>query len=196
MKLRGFRIEPGEIEAAIAAQDSVKQAVVVVRDGATGKRLVAYVTPAAGVRADPVAVRNEAAKLLPEYMIPSAVVVLDAFPLTPNRKIDRAALATSQAWAEPEPMPQPVAEPSTETEEELASMTAELLRLDRVGVDDDFFRLGGHSMLAAQLIMRIEDRLGVVLPLPFVFDHPTVRGMAGEVDRLVRQAGVSGSAGG
>ncbi|MEV2200359.1 amino acid adenylation domain-containing protein [Streptomyces fradiae] len=172
VKLRGFRIEPGEIEAAAMRQPGVAHAVAQVREDRTGhRRLVAYAVPGTGAPTPtPAAIRAALGRELPAYMVPQAVVVLDALPLTVNGKIDRAAL--------PEPSPsQLVGEyvaPRDATEEAVAEVFAELLGVDRVGVHDDFFDLGGDSIRAVQALSRIEARLGVHAGRRALFAHPTV----------------------
>ncbi|TDD95356.1 non-ribosomal peptide synthetase [Actinomadura rubrisoli] len=171
VKVHGFRVEPDEVAATISRHPAVRSSVVVAAASDRGGReLVAYVAPL-GTAPDPDELTAFLAEFLPAYMIPSQYV-----------------------WLAGSSARETVTEPDDRTEVQLASMAAVLLRLDHVGVDDDFFRLGGHSMLAAQLVMRIDDRFGVELPLPFVFDHPTVRDMAAEVDRLVREEGMAGLA--
>ncbi|MFF8592595.1 amino acid adenylation domain-containing protein [Streptomyces sp. NPDC015220] len=164
VKIRGHRVEPGEIEAVLRTLPQVADAVVTVlgASGATA-RLVAHL---AGV-ADPAHVRSALAGLLPEYMVPSAFVVLDALPLTPNGKVDRAAL--------PAPHLQGAAsrEPRTPQEAALCRAFAEVLGVERVGADDDFFDLGGHSLLATRLISRIRALLGAEAPMALVFEEPT-----------------------
>jgi amino acid adenylation domain-containing protein len=177
VQVRGFRIEPGEIEAVLAAQPGVAQAVVVAREDRPGdQRLAGYVVPTPGSRVDPADVRAAAAEVLPVYMVPAAVVVLDALPLTVNGKLDRTAL----------PAPKYAAgtgrEPSTPAEEILCELFAEVLGVDRVGVDDSFFDLGGHSLLVARLISRVRSVLGVELEIRTVFDHPTVQLLAKSLD--------------
>ena len=177
VQVRGFRIEPGEIEAVLAAQPGVAQAVVVAREDRPGdQRLAGYVVPTPGSRVDPAEIRAAAAKALPVYMVPAAVVVLDALPLSVNGKLDRKAL----------PAPKFAAgtgrEPSTPAEEILCELFAEVLGVDRVGVDDSFFDLGGHSLLVARLISRVRSVLGVELEIRTVFDHPTVQVLAKSLD--------------
>ena len=177
VQVRGFRIEPGEIEAVLAGQPGVAQAVVVAREDRPGdQRLAGYVVPAPGSRVDPAGIRAAAAAVLPGYMVPAAVVVLDALPLTVNGKLDRKAL----------PAPKYAAgtgrEPSTPAEEILCELFAEVLGVDRVGVDDSFFDLGGHSLLVARLISRVRSVLAVELEIRTVFDHPTVELLAKSLD--------------
>ncbi|WP_405944658.1 non-ribosomal peptide synthase/polyketide synthase [Streptomyces sp. NBC_00932] len=176
VKIRGFRIELGEIEAVLAEQPQVARAAVMVRTDEE-PLLVAYVVPAAGqdVRAD--ALRARLRERLPEHMMPSAFVVLDALPLTPNGKLDRRAL--------PAPGRQSVAPgraPRTAVEHLLSGLFAEVLGLPQVGADDDFFALGGHSLLATRLIARARSVLGVELRLHDLFDAPTVAELAAAVD--------------
>ncbi|HEX8273555.1 MAG TPA: amino acid adenylation domain-containing protein, partial [Longimicrobiaceae bacterium] len=186
VKVRGFRIEPGEVEAALEAHPSVRAAAVVARGGAAGDlRLVGYVVAAEGGAASPAALREHLRARLPEYMVPSALVVLEQLPLTPNGKLDRGAL--------PAPGPDGDAgrvEPRTPTEEVVAGIFAEVLGLapERVGARGGFFELGGHSLLATRAVSRVRQVFGVEVPLRALFEGPTVAELAGRVDEL-RRAG-------
>ncbi|MBR7831952.1 amino acid adenylation domain-containing protein [Actinospica durhamensis] len=178
VKIRGFRIEPGEIEAVLAAQPGVAQAVVVVREDRPGdKRLVGYLVPVPGAGVDPAGVRAAAAEVLPGHMVPNAVVVLEALPLSVNGKLDRKAL----------PVPDFAVGvgrgPATALEERLCELFAEVLAVERVGVEDSFFDLGGHSLLVARLISRVRSVLGVELGIQAVFDRPSVELLAGSVEK-------------
>jgi amino acid adenylation domain-containing protein len=174
VKIRGLRIEPGEIESVLAAQPGVDRAVVVMREDRPGDaRLIAYVVAEPGAPVDPAAVRRQAARTLPDYMVPAAVTVLDALPLSPNGKLDRRALpAPDFGAAAGDP------EPSTPHEAVLADLFAQVLGVERAAVDTSFFDLGGHSLLATRLISRVRAALGVELDLRAVFENPTVRSLA------------------
>jgi amino acid adenylation domain-containing protein len=182
VKIRGYRIELGEIETALGRLPEVKECAVVARDGAGGaKRLVAYIVPAAGGTIDVSSVRAYLRETLPEYMVPAVFMVLDAFPLTANKKVDRNRL--------PEPdgqRPDLATElvlPRTPTEATLARIWADFLRVERVGVHDNFFDLGGDSLLALRAIMRA-NRDGVSLPSNAIFRFQTVAELAAAADAL------------
>ncbi|WP_435244834.1 non-ribosomal peptide synthase/polyketide synthase [Streptomyces sioyaensis] len=179
VKIRGFRVEPGEIEAVLAGHADVGDAVVLVREDEPGRqRLVAYVTPGeAGRPPQPAVLRAAVARSLPAHMVPSAVVVLDAFPLTAHHKIDRAAL--------PEPGPAHSARhlaPRTPAERTVAGIWSDVLDVHPVGADDDFFALGGDSVLAVRVLSRIREERGVRLTVRDLFTARTVAEVAALLD--------------
>ncbi|HEY0735279.1 MAG TPA: amino acid adenylation domain-containing protein, partial [Herpetosiphonaceae bacterium] len=208
VKIRGFRIETAEIEHALAQHPSVSECVVVAREDAKGdKRLVAYVVGeqtnketreqesaearqgvGPGVRAGGEGLRSFLAQRLPDYMVPSAFVLLDALPLTPNGKIDRKALpAPDSAILEQE---HAFVAPRTSTEELLASIWAEVLGVTRISTRANFFELGGHSLLATRVIAQVRSAFQVELPLTSLFESPTVADMARQIEAALhaRQA--------
>jgi amino acid adenylation domain-containing protein len=182
VKIRGARVEPAEVEAALAAHPGVGQAVVVARDAAAagdaGTHLVGYVVPAGPDRVLPGELRAFVSDRLPEYMVPTALVVLERLPLMPNGKLDRAAL--------PEPVSTGAAYrgPRTPHEEALCRLYAEVLGVERVGIDDDFFAMGGHSLLAVRLISRVRTTLGADVPNRAVFECRTVAALSGAVQAM------------
>ncbi|MET0395684.1 MAG: amino acid adenylation domain-containing protein [Longimicrobiaceae bacterium] len=183
VKVRGFRIEPGEIEAALRAHPAVREAAAVAREDAAGdRRIVAYVVAADGAPAA-AELRAHLREHVPEYMVPSAFVALDALPLTPGGKLDRLALpapADAPAGADADPADAP----RGPVEELVAGIFAELLGVERVGARDDFFELGGHSLLAARLAARVREASGVELPVGTLFEAPTAAALAGRVEAL------------
>ncbi|MDH6492446.1 non-ribosomal peptide synthetase [Streptomyces sp. SAI-127] len=175
VKLRGFRIEPGEVEAALARDPAVAQAAVVMREDEPGeRRLIAYVTTRPGhPPADPAALRRDADRLLPEYMVPSAVVVLDALPLTPNGKLDRRALPAPETPTALEA----AREPRSPAERVLAELFRDLLKLPGLTLDEGFFALGGDSISSIRLVSRAAEA-GVVISPRDVYEHQTVAALA------------------
>jgi amino acid adenylation domain-containing protein len=181
-KVRGFRVEPGEVEAVLARHPGVREAAVIVREDRPGdRRLAGYVAAAGGAAPTPAELKRWLAERLPEHLVPSSVTVLERLPLTPNRKLDRAALPAPGAPGE-----DGGAAPSTPAEEVLAGAWAELLGAERVGVHDDFFELGGHSLLATRLMSRVREAFGTELPLRALFEEPTVAGLAARIEAELR----------
>ena len=181
VKIRGYRIELGEVQAALAGLAGVEQAVVIAREDRPGdKRLVGYVT---GTPPDPAEIRAQLAERLPAYMVPAAVVVLDALPLTPNGKLDTRALPAPEYTAGDR-----YRAPATAAEEILAGIYAQVLGVERVGVDDSFFDLGGDSLSAMRVIAAINTSLDAGLSVRAVFEAPTVAQLAprigGDAGRL------------
>jgi amino acid adenylation domain-containing protein len=170
VKIRGFRVELGEIEAVLAASPDVAQCAVLLRDSA---RLVAYIVPSLGSTVDPKALRILLEAELPDYMVPSAIVPLAALPLTANGKIDHAALREPD-----EAPPRSVTAPRTPAERSLAALWADLLRRDAVGVEDNFFDLGGDSLLAAKMAVRLSEQLGIQVSLARFYEHPVLADFA------------------
>jgi amino acid adenylation domain-containing protein len=185
LKVRGFRIEPGEIEAVLAGHPSVAQAAVIAREDRQGdKRLVGYVVAQSGQPADPALLRSQVAQSLPGYMVPGAIVVLEALPLNPNGKLDRKALpapefraSATAAWRVTR----------TAHEEILRALFAETLGVPQMGIEDNFFELGGHSLLATRLLSRIRATLGIELPIRILFEAPTVAEFVERLDLNTNQ---------
>ena len=179
VKIRGFRIELGEIEAALGEQPSVSQAIAVVREDEPGdRRLVAYVVRRDSEENDASGLRRSLSSRLPSYMIPSAFVSLESLPLSPNGKVDRDALPAPTGQC---PDEEYIA-PESDTEKTIAAMWCDILRMERVGTQDNFFHLGGHSLLGTQLISRIRNEFNIELPLSCVFECPTIAELARYVD--------------
>ena len=182
VKIRGHRIETGEIEVALGKVDSVKAAVVHAQPDDRGEqRLVAYVIAAPGQTVTVGDLRRELGRTLPGYMMPASFVFLEAFPLLPNGKINRRALPLPSA--ERPALPVPYIEPRHPLEWQIAVIWRSLLNVPQVGVFDDFFELGGHSLIAAQLLQRLEAEVGCRLPLTVLLSAPTVAGLAAAVQR-------------
>jgi acyl carrier protein len=186
IKLRGYRIEPNEIVTVLEQHPAVRASAVVAREDTRGdKNLVAYVVPASAAEFNPQELRDFLRKCLPDYMVPGVFVCLDQLPLLPSGKLNRAAL--------PEPTygnsggeNQDTA-PRRIVEQRLAALLEVVLGVKRINVSDNFFLLGGHSLLGAQLIAQIRDAFGVELPLRSIFDFPTVAELSAKVEELIAE---------
>ena len=185
VKLRGYRIELQEIEATLARHEAVLEAVVLAREDAPGdKRLVAYVTVDPHSKPGEKELSDYLREKLPEHMVPAAFIILETFPLTRNGKVDRRALpAPDQSRPEQETC---FVAARTPIEESLTAMWSEILKLERVGVYDDFFRLGGHSLLATQAVSRLRKVFGVEIALRQIFETPTAAGLAAYIEEALR----------
>nr|EJI95569.1 non-ribosomal peptide synthase domain TIGR01720 domain protein [Rhodococcus sp. JVH1] len=183
VQLRGLRIELGEIESALVACESIAQAVVIVREGDVAQQLVGYVVPASGHIVDVDATREVLGRSLPRYMVPDALMVLDALPLSTSGKLDRRAL--------PNPLvrTREFRAPTNLVEETVAGVFADVLGLERVGLDDDFFDLGGNSLIATRVISRLEAQLNIRVPVRMLFEVSTVAALA---VRVAQHSGAGG----
>jgi amino acid adenylation domain-containing protein len=179
VKIRGYRIELGEIEAVLSQQPAVLEAVVVAQNNALDKRLVAYVVHRPGADISANELRGFLKQKLPDYMIPSAFVVLDALPLTPNGKADRKALPAPDH--SPRKMEESYQAPRTPAEEMLVEIWTEILKLERIGIHDNFFDLGGHSLLATQVISRVRTAFQTEVALRTLFEMPTIAEFANAI---------------
>ncbi len=184
VKIMGYRVEPREISAVLDRYPAVKESFVSSYSDASGAvRLVAYVVPSTSGRLSPGELRQHLSKDLPDYMLPSTFVQMLKFPLTPNGKLDRAAL--------PQPDSKNIlsddsfAAPQSRVEEILAGFVSSLIGVERVGREDNFFTLGGHSLMGAQLIAKIRETFGVDLSLRSLFDAPTIQGISAEIEKLI-----------
>lgn len=188
VKVRGYRIEPGEIEAALRRATGVEKAVVMVReDRPDDQRLVGYVCLAPDAALNEAALRAELRARLPAYMVPHHLVFLDDLPLGPSGKVDRKALPAPERSIDG-----PGRAPETELERELAQAFTELLGVERVGIDDDFFALGGHSLLALRLVAKLRASTSVDLPVRVLFANPTVKGLSEYLEAAVAMQRSSG----
>ncbi|MFE9878784.1 amino acid adenylation domain-containing protein [Streptomyces sp. NPDC005784] len=186
VKIRGYRIEPGEVETALGAHPGVGQAAVVVEEAPSGRRLVAHVAPAPGRSApSPAELRDFLARTLPPYLLPAAYAEVASMPLTPSGKVDRAALPALDDSRLPLDGHVPA---RTATERTLAGLLAEMLGVPRVGVADDFFMLGGNSLLAMRLMSRVNELFVVDVPLRDFLGAPTVERLASAVDAALTSA--------
>lgn len=182
VKLRGFRIELGEIEARLSKHPQVREAVAAVLAVESGeKRLVAYFVPRGLPKPTPTELRDHLSVSLPEYMIPSAIVALERMPITANGKLDRRALPAPEIDAYASRAHE---SPQGEVEQIVAEMWRELLHIDPIGRHDNFFELGGHSLLAMQVTVRVRSVFSVELSINSVFEFPTLRQLAAQVEQL------------
>ncbi|CAI8914647.1 hypothetical protein EMIT048CA2_390002 [Pseudomonas chlororaphis] len=188
VKVRGFRIELGEIEARLVQQAAVREAFVLAHDGDNGQQLVAYIVPGdaeAAVAGDAQVALRESIKTalkehLPDYMVPTYLLFLEALPLTPNGKLDRKALPKVDA----QQMQQVYVAPQSELEQQIAAIWADVLKLDRVGLSDNFFELGGHSLLVAQVVTRVKQQFGVDIPIRSLFGAESLSAFVEKVQAL------------
>ncbi|MCC5610103.1 amino acid adenylation domain-containing protein [Nostoc sp. CHAB 5834] len=185
VKIRGYRIEPGEIEATLEKHPQVRQAVVMAREDLPGnKLLVAYIV-LNSVEAQ-ASLRKFLQTQLPEYMVPSAIIVLEKLPLTPSGKVDRQSLPAPYSQSDRE---QAIA-PRTPTEVTLAKIWTEVLGLEQIGINENFLELGGHSLVATQVVSRIRQAFEISLPLSALFDTPTIAELAKLVEQAQKKSGV------
>ena len=192
VKIRGYRIELGEIEAVLTKHPAVKDCVVVARarEAQSGKNLVGYVVPREPSVLPVTELRSYLKEKLPEYMIPSSFVVLEALPLMPNGKVDRNTLPPPD-----ETRPRLAGEfvaPRTEIEELVAQTWREVLKIENVGIYDNFFELGGHSLLATQIVARLQEAFNKDVPLRVLFDSPTIAELAQELETIIREGHAPG----
>ena len=182
VKIRGYRVEPAEVETALRTHASVIEAAVVVRAGAAGDaRLIAY---AAAQGTTPDALQAHLAEWLPEFMRPSAIVVLETLPMTPSGKVDRLALPDPEESA---PSHEHVA-PRTPMEEAVATIWSRVLAIEPIGIEDDFFALGGHSLLATQVVAQVRSDFAIDLPLHSLFSYPTIESLTAEIVRMIGES--------
>jgi amino acid adenylation domain-containing protein len=187
VKVRGFRIELGDIEAALLQHPQVRQAVAIAREDRPGdKRLVGYVIPESDAAPTAGELRAFLKERLPDYMVPAVFVILAQFPLTPNGKVDRRALPKPEEAATE---PRVYVAPRSALEAAVASIWAQVLKIEQVSVFDNFFELGGHSLLATQIVARLRDKLQIELPLASIFEAPTVAELAERLAAITWAAG-------
>jgi amino acid adenylation domain-containing protein len=190
VKIRGFRVELGEIEAALAAHPCVRDALVGVREVPPGdRRLVAFVVPAPGPRPDGAELRRFLAESLPDFMVPAAIVAIDALPLGPTGKVDRQAAARLEVRLDGgETAPDLL--PRTPVEEVVAEIWSGVLGRERIGLHESFFAAGGHSLLATRVVSRLRSAFGLEVPLRRLFESPTIAGLSAWIETASRAPGV------
>ncbi|MFJ4559868.1 non-ribosomal peptide synthetase [Streptomyces massasporeus] len=181
LKIRGFRIEPGEVEAVFTADDTVADAVVVGQSSPGGKILAAFVVPVPGRTPDLVRLRAALSDRLPSYAVPGSITVLDSLPLTANGKVDRAELERPRTRRRPDDLDAPLRLPDDPLSRELASLWQEVLGVEGIGVDDDFFQLGGNSLLAVRIVEQVNSAHGIDMTMRRFYLDPTVTGLAATV---------------
>jgi amino acid adenylation domain-containing protein len=182
VKIRGFRIETGEIESLISTFGGIKENVVIAREDSQGEKiLVAYCVPANEAIYDEAELRQFLKQKLPEYMIPSAIVSMEKLPMTANKKIDRKALPDPENFSFTSSIA--YVEPQTPTEKRLTPIWMSVLKMEKIGIKDDFFEIGGQSMIALNLIVKIEKEFGIRLPLATLFDQRTIQKLAKEIEQ-------------
>jgi len=183
IKIRGYRIEPNEIVSILDTHPAIQMSAVIAREDSPGdKRLVAYIVPVPGAYVTAEALQETLLMHLPDYMVPATFVLLEALPLTPNGKVDRAALPAPDVT---NILQDRIVLPSTPIEERVAGIVTTLLALEQISIDDNFFMLGGHSLLGTQLITRVTESFRVDLTLRTLFSAPTVRLLSAEIERLI-----------
>ncbi|HET6209975.1 MAG TPA: non-ribosomal peptide synthetase [Jatrophihabitans sp.] len=183
VKIRGFRVEPGEVEAALRRLPELREAAVVVQPSRFGRRLIGFGVPAQGLLASPLTIRRSLIALLPDYAVPSMVVLLDELPLNRNGKLDRARLAEYAGRGRPAGLSSDHRQPETETEQLVTEIWELLMDLTGLGVDDDFFELGGHSLVAVAIAGELSEAVGVALTPGQIYQHSTVAELARLLDR-------------
>jgi acyl carrier protein len=184
LKIRGYRIEPGEIVKILDQYNGVEASAVLARErDGDDKSLVAYLVVAAGVKITATQLREHVSRQLPAYMVPASFVRVDAMPVTENGKVNRSALPAPDATNCL--VDEEFIAPRTLVEQRLAGILSQLLSVKAVGVNDNFFFLGGHSLLGTQLLTRISQSFGVELSLLSLFDHPTLAAMSEEIEKLI-----------
>jgi acyl carrier protein len=183
LKIRGYRIEPNEISRVLNRHPDIRSSMVVAREDVAGdKRLIGYLVLDRASDLSHSSLREHLRSFVPEYMLPSVFVVLDEFPLTSHGKVDRAALPAPDDSNSLQDAT--AATPRTEVEQRVAKILGDLLNLQEIDLDDNFFLLGGHSLLGAQLMARLRDAFGIEISLRSLFEAPTVAALSTEVERL------------
>jgi len=183
VKLRGYRVELGEIEAQLIQHPDIKDAVVIAREDFGDKYLAAYLLPADDKKPDVEALRQSLRQKLPDYMVPSAFTIMDSFPVTPSGKVNRRALPVPESVQTGDKYVAPV----TPEEELIANIWSDVLHKDKIGIHDSFFDLGGHSLLATQVISRLQSAFEMTIPLKYLFEYPTIAELARQITILQKQ---------